>query len=251
MSGDGFHVDMHVKVLDDRVVERAKTRGLDALVYAPHFTRLPNVRAKADAFADDDLRIFPAREIFTGDWRNRRHVLAVGLEEPVPDFITLEGAMQELDRQDAAVLAPHPEFLTVSLSEREIRAYDVDAVEIYNPKHWPEHNERAREVARATGRPGFTSSYAHLRGTVGEAWTTFQEPAGSAAELADLLKSRAPRRVFHRRGIGHRLRCTAEFAHLFYENSWGKVDRVLLSATEPTHPRHIAYDGRFDDVAVY
>jgi len=38
---------------------------------------------------------------------------------------------------------------------------------------------------------------------------------------------------------------------LFYENAWRKTDRVLLSGTEPTHPRHIAYDGRFDDVAVY
>ncbi|PHQ46649.1 metal-dependent phosphoesterase, partial [Halorubrum sp. C3] len=34
-------VDAHVKVLDDEVVARAKDRGIDALVYAPHFTRLP------------------------------------------------------------------------------------------------------------------------------------------------------------------------------------------------------------------
>lgn len=242
---------MHVKILDEQVVERAKARGLDAIVYAPHFARLPNVRAKAAAFADDDLRIFPAREIFTGDWRNRKHVLAVGLEEPVPDFITLEGAMRELERQDAAVLAPHPEFLTVSLSAADVARYDVDAVEVYNTKHWPQHNERAQEIAHDTGLPGFTSSYAHRRATVGEAWTTFEEPVESAAELAALLKSRAPRRVFHRRGVGHRVRCAAEFAHLFYENSWGKVDRVLLSATEPTHPAHVAYEGRFDDVRVY
>jgi hypothetical protein len=38
---------------------------------------------------------------------------------------------------------------------------------------------------------------------------------------------------------------------LGYENSWEKVDRLFLSGTEPTHPGHIAYGGRFDDVAVY
>jgi hypothetical protein len=57
--------------------------------------------------------------------------------------------------------------------------------------------------------------------------------------------------VCHRSGIGHRLRGAAEFAHLGYENSWEKLDRLFLSGTEPTHPRNIAYDGRFDGVAVY
>jgi predicted metal-dependent phosphoesterase TrpH len=251
VTADGFRVDMHVKVLDDRVVERAKARGLDALVYAPHFVRLPNIAAKAEAFSDDDLRVFPAREIFTGNWHGRKHILAVGMTDPVPDFITLEGAMAELDRQGAAVLAPHPEFLTVSVEQYDIERFGFDAVEVYNPKHLPRDNERAVRIARETNTPGFTSSYAHLLGTVGEAWTEFDDPAADAAELADLLKSRAPRRVFHREGLGHELRCAAEFAHLGFENTWGKIDRVLLSATEPTHPGHIAYDGRFDDVRVY
>lgn len=242
---------MHVKVLDDRVVERAKARGLDALVYAPHFVRLPNIAAKAEAFSDDDLRVFPAREIFTGNWHGRKHILAVGMTDPVPDFITLEGAMAELDRQGAAVLAPHPEFLTVSVEQYDIERFGFDAVEVYNPKHLPRDNERAVRIARETNTPGFASSYAHMLGTVGEAWTEFDEPAADAAELADLLTSRAPRRVFHREGLAHELRCAAEFAHLGFENTWGKVDRVLLSATEPTHPGHIAYDGRFDDVRVY
>jgi len=251
VTADGFRVDMHVKVLDDRVVERAKARGLDALVYAPHFVRLPNITAKAEAFSDDDLRVFPAREIFTGNWHGRKHILAVGMTDPVPDFITLEGAMAELDRQGAAVLAPHPEFLTVSVEQYDIERFGFDAVEVYNPKHLPRDNERAVRIARETNTPGFTSSYAHLLGTVGEAWTEFDDSAADAAELADLLQSRAPRRVFHREGLGHELRCAAEFAHLGFENTWGKIDRVLLSATEPTHPGHIAYDGRFDDVRVY
>jgi hypothetical protein len=57
--------------------------------------------------------------------------------------------------------------------------------------------------------------------------------------------------VFRRRGRSHALRCRAEFAHLAWENTWEKFERVLLSGMEPTHPRHIAYDGAFDDVAEY
>jgi predicted metal-dependent phosphoesterase TrpH len=250
---DEFRVDFHVKVLDETVAQRAKDRGLDALVYAPHFTRLPDIRARAERFSDDELLVVPAREVFTGDWRNRKHVLAVGLDEPVPDFISLEGAMAEFERQGAAVLAPHPEFATVSLEAHDLRAHgnQIDAIEVYNPKHWAHHNERARELAREFDIPVFGSSYAHLPKTVGEVWTAFDESFDTEAELVEALKSGVDRRVYHRDGFGHRARCLAEFGHLFYENTWEKVDRLFLSGTEPTHPDHIAYDGQFDGVSVY
>jgi len=250
---DEFRVDAHTKVLDESVVERAKRRGLDAVVYAPHFRRLPDIRARAERFSDEELLVVPGREVFTGDWRNRKHVLAVGLADPVPDFITLEGAMAEFERQGAAVLAPHPEFATVSLQAHDVRPHRdrIHGAEVYNPKHFGTHNERAREMAREFDLPAFGSSYAHLPGTVGEVWTAFEERFETGEELVEALKSGAPRRVYHRDGVGHRLRCAAEVGHLFYENTWEKVDRLFLSGTEPTHPDHIAYGGAFDDVAVY
>ena len=250
---DEFRVDAHTKVLDESIVERAKRRGLDAVVYAPHFRRLPDIRARAERFSDGELLVVPGREVFTGDWRNRKHVLAVGLADPVPDFITLEGAMAEFERQGAAVLAPHPEFATVSLQAHDLRAHGdrIHGVEVYNPKHFGTHNERARELAREFDLQSFGSSYAHLPGTVGEVWTAFEEPPKTGAELVEALKSGAPRRVCRRDGADHRLRCAAEFGHLFYENTWEKVDRLFLSGTEPTHPEHIAYDGTFEDVSVY
>jgi len=246
-------VDMHVKVLDERVAKRAKARGVDVLVYAPHFVRLPDVRETAARFSDDDLLVVPAREVFTGPFRSRRHVLAVGLSEPVPDFVTLDGAMAEFERQDAAVLAPHPAFATVSLGLEEVLDYRdvVDAVETYNAKTLGRHNRRARTLARRTGKPGFGSSYAHLRPTVGEAWTAFETEIDSERDLVDALRSGTPRRVVRRGGVDHRVLGLVEFAHLGYENTWGKIDRVFLSGDEPTHPDNVAYEGRFDDVTVY
>lgn len=250
---DGFRVDMHVKILNESVVQRAKERGLDALVYAPHFTRLPDIRERARRFSDDELLVVPARELFTGDWRRRKHVLAIGLEEPVPDFLTLSGTMAELRRQDAAVLIPHPEFATVSFSEADIREYQdlIDAVEIYNPKHWQRHNRRAWQIARTMDLPAFASSYAHLQRTIGEVWTTFEEPLDDEADLVAALQSATPRRIFHREGCTHQLRCKLEFFHLGWENTWKKFDRVYLQGTEPTHPGHIAYCNEFDDVRLY
>jgi len=247
----GTRVDLHVKVLDESVVERAKSRGIDVLVYAPHFTRLPAIERRAEQFSDGELTVIPAREIFAGPWHDRRHVLAFDLSNPIPDFITLEGAMDELDRQSATVLAPHPEFLNVSLDRSQIDRYSdlLDAVEAYNPKHLPWDNRRAREITRGTDLAPFTSSYAHLLGTIGESWTTVDRSIDEAGDLTAALQSGNPQ-LFHRTGVTHRLRCLAEFAHLGYENTWEKFDRVVRSGMEPTHPGHVAYGGRFDEVRV-
>lgn len=244
---------MHVKILDERVADRAKARGIDVLVYAPHFVRLPDIRARAEEFSDDDLLVVPAREVFTGSWRRRRHLLAVGLSDPVPDFISMEAAFATFARQEAAVLVPHPTLLTVSLDRNEIDAHrdEIHAVETYNTKSLPSHNRAGRAIAEELGLPGFGSSYAHLRGTVGEAWTEFDRAIESEDDLVSALREGASRRVVRRSGLRHRGRAAAEFAHLGFENSWGKIDRLFLSGMEPTHPGHIAYDGRFDDVREY
>ena len=246
-------VDPHVKLLSERVVARAKARGLDVLVYAPHFTRLPEIRSRAERFSDDDLLVVPAREVFTGTWRNRQHVLAVGLSEPVPDFISLDGALTEFDRQDAAVLVPHPGFLNVSLDRAAVERH-VDAihgVETHNFKTHPRQNRRARRLSAETGIPAFGSSYAHLGGSVGEVWTAFDRRIDSESALVAALREGASRRVLRRSTLDHTLRGVAEFAHLGYENSWGKIDRLFLSGDEPTHPGNVAYEGRFDDVREY
>ena len=246
-------VDLHVKILSERVVRRAKARGLDAVVYAPHFRRWPDIVARAERFSDAGLTVIPGRELFTGSWRDRKHVLALDLEEPVPDFITLGAAMEELSRQDAAVLAPHPGFLTVSLAGPDLRRYRerIDAVETYNPKNLPHHTRRARSLQSELGVPAFASSYAHLTGTVGEAWTEFLDVEPTAGAVIDAIRTGTPRSVEHREGASHYARRGLEFAHLGVENSVEKFDRVVLSGTEDTHPDHPAYGGRFDDASVY
>ncbi|CCQ34358.1 PHP-associated domain containing protein [Halorhabdus tiamatea SARL4B] len=246
-------VDLHVKVLDETVVRRAKASGLDVLVYAPHFTQLEDIEKTAERYSDDELLVVPGREVFTGTWRDRRHVLAIGLDEPVPDFITLEAAMAEFDRQNAAVLVPHPSFLTVSLEAKQIERHRdvIDAVETYNPKHWPQHNRRATSIAREFELPAFGSSYAHLPGTVGEVWTAFDREIDDAPDLVEVLRNGASRRPRHRSSVDHYARRALEFAHLGWENSAKKVDRLLLSGQEATHPEQSVYDGRFDDASVY
>ncbi|MFB6302267.1 MAG: PHP-associated domain-containing protein [Haloferacaceae archaeon] len=253
VDGHGTRVDAHVKVLDERVVKRAKARGIDAMVYAPHFTRLPTIRERAAEFSDDDLLVVPGREVFAGTWRDRKHVLGVGLADPVPDFITLEGALRAFERQDAAVLVPHPGLATMSLGAADVERHAdaVHAVETYNAKCLPYQNRRAGRITSESGHPAFGSSYAHLSWTVGEAWTAFDRRLTNEADLVAAFREGAPRTVARRSGVAHRVRGLVEFSHLGYENTWEKIDRVLLSGMAPTHPDHIAYEGEFDDVRVY
>lgn len=250
---EGTRVDCHVKVLDEVVVERAKARGIDVLVYAPHFRTLPDIERRAERFSDDDLLVVPAREVFTGPWHERKHILGIGLTDPIPDFISLDAAMAELARQDAAVLVPHPEFLSVGLAEEDVFAHRsvIDAVEVYNLKHWPWHTTRAQSIADAVDLPATASSYAHLRRSVGAAWTTFDCEIASISGLCTALRSVTSRQACRRRGPRHRLHSAAEFAHLGWENSVKKFDRLVLSGTEPTHPTRPVYGGRFDDASVY
>jgi predicted metal-dependent phosphoesterase TrpH len=252
MSERGVAVDLHVKILDEAVVRRAKARGLDALVYAPHYTQYPEIAARARRFSDEDLTVIPARELFAGPFWDRKHVLALDLTAPVADYVTLAGTMAELRRQDAVVLVPHPDFLSVGLAAEDVREYAdlIDAVEVYNPKHLPWHNRRARRIAESTDLPRFGSTYAHVRGTVGEVWTRVPGVDASEEGILEALRDGVPRSVERRRGTGHRARCLAEFAHMSYENS---LEKAYLFAKGPkaTNPYHPAYDGRFDDVGVY
>ncbi|ERG96387.1 PHP-associated domain-containing protein [Haloquadratum walsbyi] len=246
-------IDLHVKVLSHKVVARAKARDIDILVYAPHFTRFDDIRSRAAQFSDEELLVIPAREIFTGSWHTRRHILGVGLNEPIPDFISLTGALDALERQDAATLIPHPEFMNVSLSESDIQTHTdaIDAIEVYNFKSPGWANTRGISLIDETDHQPFGSSYAHLPRSVGRVWTTFDCVIDSEADLVEALKSGVSRRVYHEHGLMYTAHELIEFAHLIYENSWKKLDRLLLSGMEPTHPGHIAYDGQYDDVAEY
>jgi predicted metal-dependent phosphoesterase TrpH len=141
----------------------------------------------------------------------------------------------------------------VSLGGTQITEYRdvIDAIEVYNPKHLPLHNRRAADLAAEFELPRFTSSYAHLRGSVGEAWTTFEGRIDSERDLTAKLASGAPRVINHEAGFRHQLRCGLEFAHLGWENSWTKFDRVVRKGTEATHPSQEYYPERFDAVTAY
>lgn len=244
----GVHrVDTHVKILDDRVRRRAIGRGLDAIVYAPHFTQWPDIVERANRFSDDRLTVVPGREIFTGTWQNRKHILAIGLSRPVPDFIDLGAAMEELREQEACVIVPHPGYLSISMSPADLRTYrsDIDAVEVYNPKFLPWHGPRARKLASAIEKTPVVSSYAHLASSVGTATIGIDRAINQSSDLIEAIKTDAisvvdipPFRRRWRSSLG-------ELMHLVWENTVKKARHKVRGETVATHPSVALYDGRF------
>ncbi len=49
----------------------------------------------------------------------------------------------------------------------------IDAIAVYDLKQLSHHRDRAQSFTSETGHEPFVSSYAHVRGTVGEAYVTF------------------------------------------------------------------------------
>ncbi|MFB6163130.1 MAG: PHP domain-containing protein [Halococcoides sp.] len=253
MTGDRTRVDIHVKVLDEGVVSRAIDAGLDVLVYAPHFTHIETARERARRYSTEELLVVPAREYFTGHWSNRKHVLAIDPDDPLPDFLPLHSTMTELRDREETVIAPHPGFLTVSLDGDEIEAYAdvIDAVEVRNPKLLPWDRNRAEVIAADRDLPALASSYAHLPGTVGAAWVEFERSIDSAAALCAAIEAGAPASIEYRTGPRAWLRRRMEFAHLGWENTVKKADRVLLQDREATHPHDERYGEHYWKLSVY
>jgi Predicted metal-dependent phosphoesterases (PHP family) len=246
-------VDCHIKTLSPSVIARAAARGVDAVVYAPHFTPLPAIEATAAAYDDAPVTVIPGREIFTGRWHSRRHILAVGMREPVPDFIPLEAALDALAAQGATVLVPHPGFANVSLGAAELATYhdQLDAIEVENFKSRRWHNRRARALAADAGLPTFGSSYAHLPASVGATVTVFEASLRDPEAVIAAIAGEVPRRIERDQRPQSQLQGLLEFSHLGWENTVQKLRRVGSPGPAATHPHAAVYEGRFDPVSVY
>lgn len=241
-------VDPHVKVLDETVREIAIDRNLDALVYAPHFTPWPTIVERARRYSSEDLVVVPGREIFTGRWNNRKHVLALDLSMPVPDFIGLPEAIAELRRQEAYVIVPHPAYLTISLTSSDLDRFrsDIDAVEVYNPKFLPWHGPRAVRLADRIDRPAVVSSYAHLRRTVGVAAIEVSGPIDTMDDFVRTLRTEGVSGHRYRSGPSALPWSVPEVGHLLWENSGKKFARIARTGKPATHYSNPMYEGRFD-----
>ena len=138
------------------------------------------------------------------------HLLALGIDAPVPSFRRLEETLAEIHRQGGIAIAPHPlSFLTRSITRRGFARIDasadeavrIDAIEEYNLSPAGRvTSARARRLNREILHlAAIGSSDAHFLQAVGSAYTTFDGTtaadllAAIAAKTTTGAAGRAPR----------------------------------------------------------
>ncbi len=174
-----------------KVVQAARDRGITHLAITDH-DRIDGAQ-RARAAAIPGITVIVGEEVKTtgGD------LICLFLEEVIPPGLSPTEAIARARDQGGLVGIPHPFDRyrgSMGTAEDDIRALAalVDWVEAFNARViFREGNERAAELARATGIPGVAVSDAHSTLEVGVAATRLQgDPSTPAGLLAALATAR-------------------------------------------------------------
>jgi predicted metal-dependent phosphoesterase TrpH len=173
----------------ESVMRAAAQRGLTHLAITDH-DRIDAALAARDA-APAGLQVIVGQEVRTsaGD------LIALYLERPIPPGLAPSEAARRVRDQGGAVGLAHPfdRFRAGAgrhgwEGELEQLMPLLDYVEIWNARLMVgDGNLRAAEFARTNGLPGVAVSDAHTVMEVGVAYTAFDGPIGTAAELRAAL----------------------------------------------------------------
>jgi hypothetical protein len=181
----------------EEILDSAERASLDVIALTDH----DDIRG---AFALRELavrrsspvEIVPGVEVTT----RSGHLLALWIEDEIPMFCSLAGALTRIHRAGGIAIVPHPlSYLTFSIGEgalRQLVAYGddarmVDGIEVRNPSYAGRvRASRAAWLNTHVLRIAETgSSDAHHAALVGTCWTQF--PGSSTEELRSALRERA------------------------------------------------------------
>lgn len=193
-AGERIRVDLHSHTVfspDARtepadLVERAAEVGLARIAVTDH----GEIEGALLARELDPERVVVGEEIRC---RCRTELIALFLEERIPQGLSLEETVERIRDQDGAVYAPHPFAYAIVPGWHAARALRVaDAVEAFNSRAFlPFWNEQAREAARRRGIPAAAGSDAHFPVELGRAYTEMPRFTGAREFLAVLPEARA------------------------------------------------------------
>lgn len=171
----------------DRVIARAKRRGLDAIAVTDH--DVIDGALETRARAGGDLLVIIGEEITTssGD------VIGLFLREKIATMNAME-AVDAIHAQGGVAVLPHPFMKSMGIEEKVARA--LDGVEGFNARYSPPPRDldnvgdrRALEFAAEYDLTLTASSDAHRYRDIGRARTVI--PAANLDEVKDaLLKGR-------------------------------------------------------------
>lgn len=169
----------------DELEERVQSADLDVICVTDH----QSIRGALD-LAKREMRcaVVVGEEIRT----TVGELIGLFLTERVPQGLTPVETVRRIRDQGGVVYVPHPfDPMRHALAEDDLRSLCddglIDALEVFNAKISLSHlNQRAAELAMATGLPGGAGSDAHDPAAVGAAYVEMQPFDGARDFLAKL-----------------------------------------------------------------
>ena len=169
------------------LLEQAAAVGLDAVAVTDHDA----IHASHDAAAlapEYGLVGIPGMEVTTA----AGHVLALGVEEPIPAGLSFDETLEHVHEQDGLAIVPHPfqksrHGVAPHVTGEQLAG--VDAVEVYNSRLLTGRaNRKADRFATAHGLPKTAGSDAHIAEMVGQAVTEVDADEPTAEAILDAVR---------------------------------------------------------------
>ncbi len=165
----------------EEIVRRAKALGLSGIAITDHRTTRAWASARKEAKRQGILFI-PAVELQT----NSGHLIALGITEPVENFLEADESIERIHEAGGIAVAPHPfDLRGEGLGEL---AFKVDAVEIFNSLNIDRISNRfAFSKFKNSEIPKVVGSDAHSLEMIGKA-VNIMEASDVDSVLKNILK---------------------------------------------------------------
>jgi predicted metal-dependent phosphoesterase TrpH len=146
-------------------LEQAYKIGLDVLFVTNHNTMSgykQMLEYKRNHKKFDRIKVYPAEEVTTD---NEAHVLVYGITHTINPGLTLNEVLDEVQKQDAISIAPHPFSLLDALREDSVYC---DLFEVFNSSNIDVYsNLKAKRFAKEKSLHVVAGSDSHVKSTIG------------------------------------------------------------------------------------
>ena len=146
-------------------LEQAYMMDLDVLFVTNHntidgFKQMIEYKKNHKKF--DRIKIYPAEEVTTD---NESHVLVYGIDHTIKPGVSLHEILDEVKKQDAVSIAPHPFSLLDALREDSIHC---DLFEVFNSSNVDVYsNIKAKKFSEEKNLHVVAGSDSHVKSTIG------------------------------------------------------------------------------------
>ena len=146
-------------------LEQAYVMGLDVLFVTNHntidgFKQMIEYKNNHKKF--DSIKVYPAEEVTTD---NESHVLVYGIDHTIKPGMSLYEILDEVKKQDAVSIAPHPFSLLDALREDSIHC---DLFEVFNSSNVDVYsNIKAKKFSEEKNLHVVAGSDSHVKSTIG------------------------------------------------------------------------------------